>query len=176
VNFSPTPLTGAFIIESKKLEDERGFFLRSWDANEFSKSGLNPNLAQCNTSYTKIKGTIRGLHYQISPHEESKLIWCIKGEIFDVIVDLRPESKTFKKWFSIQLTSDNYKMLYVPEGFANGFQSLKDEVKIFYQNSQYYASESERGIRWNDPTFNINWPLKPTLISKKDKSWKNFQE
>jgi len=176
VNFTPTPLDGAFIIENKKDEDERGFFLRFWDANEFSKSGLNPNLAQCNTSYTKIKGTIRGLHYQISPHEESKLIWCIKGEIFDVIVDLRPESKTFKKWFSIQLTSDNYKMLYVPEGFANGFQSLKDEVKIFYQNSQYYASESERGIRWNDPTFNINWPLKPTLISKKDKSWKNFQE
>ena len=176
MNFTPTPLDGAFIIENKKCEDERGFFLRFWDANEFSKSGLNPNLAQCNTSYTKIKGTIRGLHYQISPHEESKLIWCIKGEIFDVIVDLRPESKTFKKWFSIQLTSDNYKMLYVPEGFANGFQSLKDEVKIFYQNSQYYASESERGIRWNDPTFNINWPLKPTLISKKDKSWKNFQE
>ena len=176
MNFTPTPLDGAFIIENKKFEDERGFFLRFWDANKFSKSGLNSNVIQCNTSYTKIKGTIRGLHYQISPHEESKLIWCIKGEIFDVIVDLRPESKTFKKWFSIQLTSDNYKMLYVPEGFANGFQSLKDEVKIFYQNSQYYASESERGIRWNDPTFNINWPLKPTLISKKDKSWKNFQE
>jgi len=176
VNFSPTPLNGVFIIENKKFEDERGFFLRCWDAKEFSKSGLNPNVVQCNTSYTKKKGTIRGLHYQIFPHQESKLIWCIKGEIFDVIVDLRPESKTFKKWFSIQLTSDNYKMLYVPEGFAHGFQSLKDEVKIFYQNSQHYAPEFERGIRWDDPTFNINWPLKPTLISKKDKSWRNFQE
>jgi len=174
--FNQTKLKGAFIIEIEKKEDYRGFFARAWDVKIFEENGLNPNLVQCNISLTKKKGSIRGMHYQKIPHEEAKLIRCTKGKIFDVIIDLRPESETYKKWEAFELSSENYKMLYVPEGFAHGFQSLEDNTEIFYQVSQFYSSGAEKGVRWNDPTFNIKWPLEITEISEKDKNIKDFSD
>jgi len=174
--FNKTKLKGAFLIEIEKKEDYRGFFARTWDATIFEENGLTTNLAQCNISLTKKKGSIRGMHYQKAPYEEVKLIRCTKGKIFDVIIDLRPESETYKQWESFELSSENYKMLYVPEDFAHGFQSLEDNTEIFYQVSQFYTPEAEKGVRWNDPTFNIKWPLVATEISEKDKNIKNFSD
>ena len=176
MNFTNTTLDGAYIIEPEKIEDKRGFFARSWDTEEFKEMGLNPRLVQCNVSITKKKGTIRGLHYQIKPYEETKLVRCTRGSIFDVIIDLRSKSKTFKKWFSIELTSENYKMIYVPEGFAHGFQSLEDNIEIFYLVSQFYNPKSERGIRWDDAVFKIKWPLNVTEISDKDAKWEYYND
>ena len=172
--FTETKLKGAFIIEMEKLEDERGFFARAWDKNIFKKNGLNPDLVQCDISFNKIKGTLRGMHYQIQPYEEPKLVRCTRGMIFDVIIDLRKSSKTLKKWLSFELSNNNYKMLYVPEGFAHGFQTLENNTEVFYQMSQFYNPDSARGVRWDDKAFNIKWPLKPTLISEKDQSYEDF--
>lgn len=165
--FTETALKGAYIVELEKKEDHRGFFARSWDTNEFAKHNLNSKLVQCNISFSKKCGTLRGMHYQTKPFEESKLIRCTKGKIFDVIIDLRPSSKTFKKWFGIELTDENYKMLFVPVGFAHGFQSLTDNAEIIYQVSEFYTPNSELGIHWNDPTFNIKWPIKEKSLQKK---------
>jgi len=172
--FTETELTGSYIIEIEKLEDERGFFARTWDQNLFKKNGLIPDLVQCNISFNKTKGAIRGMHYQIHPYEEAKLIRCTKGKIFDVIIDLRKDSKTFKKWVGLDLSEQNYKMLYVPERFAHGFQTLEDNTEVFYQMSQFYNPDSAQGVRWDDKAFNIKWPLKPTLISEKDQSYEDF--
>jgi len=172
--FTETELTGAYIIEIEKLEDERGFFARAWDKNIFKKNGLNPDLVQCDISFNKIKGTLRGMHYQIQPYEESKLVRCTRGMIFDVIIDLRKSSKTFKKWVSFKLSNDNYKMLYIPEGFAHGFQTLEDNTEIFYQMSQFYNPDYSKGILWNDPYFKIKWPIENPIISKKDLSYDKF--
>ena len=168
--FTETKLKGAFIIEPEKNEDERGFFARSYDSKIFEEHGLNPKVLQCNISFNKKKGTLRGMHYQISPYQEAKFLRVTKGKIYDVIIDLRPHSGTFKQWIGIELSDKNYKMIYIPEGFAAGFQSLEDNTELFYQVSQVYMPEYERGIRWDDPTFKISWPLKPTVISKKDLS------
>ena len=168
--FLETKLSGAYIVEIEKIEDERGFFARTWDKKEFYKMGLDSEFVQFNISQNKKKGTIRGMHYQEKQYKESKIVACTKGRIFDVIVDLRPNSKTFKKWISIELSKNNYKMLYVPKGFAHGFQTLEDNSEVFYQISQYHNSESSRGIRWNDKTFQIKWPLDVTVISQKDSS------
>ena len=173
--FKKNKIKGSFIIEPEKIKDTRGFFAPTWDSDEFKKNGLNSKLFECNISFNKKKGTLRGLHYQITPYEGSKLVRCIKGKIFDVIVDLRPKSGTYLKWIGDKLSSNNYKMNYVPEGCAHGFQTLEDSTEVFYQMSQIYMSLYARGIRWDDPTFNISWPLKPTFISKKDTMWKNFQ-
>ena len=172
--FTETGLEDAYVVELEKKEDHRGFFARSWDAKEFSKHNLNSKLVQCNISFSKKRGTLRGMHYQTKPFEESKLIRCTKGKIFDAIIDLRPSSKTFKKWFGIELTEENYKMLFVPEGFAHGFQSLVDNTEIIYQVSEFYTPGSELGIHWNDPAFNIKWPVKEKIITEKDNSWKFF--
>jgi dTDP-4-dehydrorhamnose 3,5-epimerase len=172
--FNETTLKDAFLIDIEKREDSRGFFARAWDVKEFNQSVLNSNLVQCNISRSNKKGTIRGMHYQKSPHEEAKLIRCTKGKIYDVIIDLRPDSISYKKWEAFELGSDNYKLLYVPEGFAHGFQSLEDNTEIFYQVSQFYSPGAEIGIRWNDPFFNINWPLEISEISEKDKNIKDF--
>jgi len=142
---------------------------------EFEKFGLNSKIVQCSVSFNKLKGTIRGMHYQENPFNEIKLVRCTKGKIYDVIIDLRSSSKTFMKWFGIELSSENYKMIYIPEGFAHGFQTLQDETEIFYQMSEFYMPKHSKGLRWNDPSFGINWPLKPTIISKKDSSYPNFQ-
>ena len=174
MKFKETNLEGSFILETEKLEDERGFFTRMFDAKLFDELGLNSKTVQCNVSHTKFKGTVRGFHYQLHPFEETKLIRCTRGSIFDIIIDLRPNSPTFKKWNGFELNSKNYRQLYVPKGFAHGFQSLEDDSEIFYLVSEYHNSISETGIRWNDPVFKINWPLKPTKISKKDESWPNF--
>ena len=172
--FNHTKLRDAFLIDIEKKEDHRGFFARSWDINLIKDNGLNSNLVQCNISSTKKKGSIRGMHYQKHPFEEAKLIRCTKGKIFDVIIDLRIDSESYKKWEGFELSADNYKMLYVPEGFAHGFQSLEDNTEIFYQVSQFYSPEAEKGVRWNDPEFNITWPLDVTEISEKDKTINDF--
>ena len=172
--FTETTLKNAYVIELEKREDHRGFFARTWDEKEFEKHNLNSNLVQCNVSFSKKCGTLRGMHYQKKPFEESKVIRCTKGKIFDVIIDLRSSSSTFKKWFGVELTEENYKMLYVPEGFAHGFQSLEDNSEIIYQVSEFYTPNSELGIHWNDPAFNITWPIEEKIITEKDNSWKLF--
>jgi dTDP-4-dehydrorhamnose 3,5-epimerase len=173
--FTKTKLDGVFIIEPEKIEDERGFFARVWDQEVFEERKLDPKLVQCNISFNKKRGTIRGMHYQISPYGEAKLVRCTKGSAFEVMIDLRPNSKSFKKWLSVEISSENYKMLYVPEGFALGFQTLEDNTELHYQMSQKYMPKSARGIRWDDKTFKISWPLKPTVISKKDSSYSTFK-
>ena len=172
--FTETTLKNAYVIELEKREDHRGFFARTWDKKEFEEHNLNSNLVQCNVSFSKKCGTLRGMHYQKKPFEESKVIRCIKGKIFDVIIDLRVSSSTFKKWVGVELTEKNYKMLYVPEGFAHGFQTLEDNSEIIYQVSEFYTPNSELGIHWNDPAFNITWPIEEKIITEKDNSWKSF--
>ncbi len=174
--FTGIKLKGSFIIEPEKIIDERGFFARAWDKKIFEQLGLNPKIIQCNISFNKVKGTIRGMHYQAAPYEEAKLVRCTKGKAFEVMLDLRSYSNTYKQWLGVELSDENHKMLYVPEGFALGFQILEDNTELFYQMSQVYMPEFGRGIRWDDPTIKISWPLKPTVISKKDSSLPLFTE
>jgi len=174
MNFIELEFKGSYIVEPKKIEDERGFFARSWDKKIFEEKGLNSNLVQCNISFNKKKGTLRGIHYQIHPYAEAKLIRCTRGRVFEVLIDLRKTSKTFKKWIGIELNSNNHTMLYVPEGFALGMQTLEDNTELFYQMSQVYMPQYAKGIRWDDRTFNISWPEKITVISKKDLSYTDF--
>ena len=174
--FTETPLKDAYIIELERIEDERGFFARSWCAGEFEKHGLNPNLVQCNVSFNKKKGTLRGMHYQAAPHEEAKFVRCTKGALYDVIIDLRPDSPTFKHWFGVELTAENRKSFYIPEGFAHGFQTLEDDTEVFYQMSECYDPESARGVRYDDPAFGIAWPSSHITVSPKDNSYPLFGE
>lgn len=176
MKFYETKLNGAFIIELEKNEDERGFFARTWDKKEMQKFGFNTNLVQCNISFNKIKGTLRGMHYQTAPFQEAKLVRCTRGKIFDVIIDLRPTSLTFKQWFSTEIDEKNHKMIYVPEYFAHGFQTLEDNTEIFYQISEYYMPEYAKGIRWDEKTFDIKWPINPKIISEKDLTYPSFNE
>jgi len=172
MNFIKTGFDSLYIVELNKLGDERGFFARAWCEIEFADKNLTSRMVQANTSYSKNKGTLRGLHYQASPHEEAKLMRCIKGAIFDVAVDIRPDSETYKKWFGIELTESNRRMLFIPEGFAHGYQTLVEDTETFYMCSAFYASEAERGLRWNDPAIAIEWPITENLnISDKDRSW-----
>ena len=173
--FNETKLKGSYIIDIEKTNDKRGFFARTWDKNIFEQKGLNSNLAQCNISFNKKKGTLRGMHYQIAPYEETKLVRCTRGKIFDVIIDLRQESSTFKQWFGIELSEENHKMIYVPKGFAHGFQTLKNDTEVFYHISEKYIPRYSRGIRWDDKAFKIKWPLKPSIISKKDYIYHSFK-
>ena len=172
--FVETKLRGLFVIELERLEDERGFFSRSFCKREFEARGLNLNFVQCNISFNKKKSTLRGMHYQASPYEEAKLIRCTMGGIYDVIIDLRSISQTYKQWISVELTVDNRKMIYIPEGFAHGFQTLTDNTEVFYQMSEFYKPEYARGIRWNDPQFKIIWPGNDPIISDKDQKWGDF--
>lgn len=166
--FTETRLLGAYIIELEPISDERGFFVRTWCAKEFKEHGLNANLVQCNLSYNAKRGTLRGMHYQIAPHEEAKIVTCIAGAVYDVIIDLRKESVTFLKWWAFELSADNRRMLYIPEGFAHGFQTLRDDTIVFYQMSEFYHPESARVIRWDDPFLAIQWPVASTILSAKD--------
>ncbi len=168
MKFLETKLKGAYLIEIEPISDHRGFFARSWCEQEFRDRGLNPNLVQCNISFNLKKGTLRGMHYQAKPHEEAKLVRCTQGSIYDVIIDIRPESATFKSWFAIELSATNRQMLYIPEGFAHGFETLEDNTEIFYQMSNFFHPESARGIRWDDPEFGIEWKLTDKIISEKD--------
>ena len=175
MKFFETNLKGSYVIEPEPSLDERGFFARSWDVNEFKKMGLNSNIVQTSISFNKLKGTVRGMHYQIKPYEETKLVRCTKGSVFEVLLDLRPNSKTFLEWTSVKLTSDNYKMIYAPEGFALGFQTLENNTELIYQMSQFYSPEFQRGIKWNDTYFDIKWPLKMTVISNRDTTFPDFK-
>ena len=166
--FIKTKFLGVYIIEIEKYEDERGFFARTWDKNQIKEMGLDDSIIQSSMSYNRKKGTIRGMHYQIKPFEETKLVRCTKGKIFDVIIDLRKDSETFKKWISIELSENNHRTLYIPKGFAHGFQTLEDNTEIIYDISQTYNPEYSNGIRWNDKIIGIKWPLEVTMISKKD--------
>lgn len=176
MKFFETSLKGAFVIDLEKREDERGFFARTWDKDEFEAHGIYRIPVQTNMSFSKKKGTIRGMHYQLAPHQESKVIRCVNGAIYDVIIDLRPDSLTFKKWFGVELSAENHKMLFVPEGFAHGFLTLKDNTEVIYQVSAFYNFESERIIRYNDPSFNIKWPIEVTVLSEKDKTNPDYKE
>jgi dTDP-4-dehydrorhamnose 3,5-epimerase len=176
MNFIKTGFDSLYVVELIKVGDKRGFFARAWCETEFADKNLTSRMVQANTSYSKNKGTLRGLHYQVSPHEEAKLMRCIKGAIFDVAVDLRPNSKTYKKWFGIELTESNRRMLFIPEGFAHGYQTLVEDTETFYMSSAFYASEAERGLRWNDPAIAIQWPITENLnITDKDRSWSDIE-
>jgi dTDP-4-dehydrorhamnose 3,5-epimerase len=174
--FTETKLHGAYVVEIEKMEDERGFFARSWDKKEFEKVGLNSQLVQCSISLNLKKGTLRGMHFQDSPYEETKLVSCTRGRIFDVIVDLRENSPTRNKWFGVELTEFNHKMVYVPKGFAHGFQSQENDSVVFYQITQEYSPNHAIGIRWDDPNIGITWPLSSTIVSKKDQMWNYIQK
>ena len=174
MNFTETILKGAFIIDVEPREDERGFFARSWCEDEFRQHGLNPHLVQCNISFNKKRGTLRGMHYQSAPFAEAKVVRCTMGEIYDVIIDLIPESPTFKQWIGVELTAANRRMLYIPENFAHGFQTLVDDTEVFYQMSEFYYPECAHGIRWNDPTFGVEWNYSPPILSQKDNGFPNF--
>jgi len=176
VIFRESTLKGAYVIELDRLEDQRGFFARSFCRNEFEKCGLNTKWVQCNISYNKAKGTIRGLHYQMDPMAEIKLVRCTRGAVYDVIVDLRKESETFGKWFEVELSEKNYKAIYVPAGMAHGFQTLADNTELFYQMSEFYDFEKTGGIRWDDPTFGFKWPIKEKVISSRDLHFPRFLE
>ena len=166
--FTETKLKGAFIINIEPREDERGFFARSWDEDELKKHGLNARLAQCNISFNKKRGTLRGMHYQVAPFAEAKLVRCTMGAIYDVIIDLRPDSPTFRQWISVELSAENHCALYVPENFAHGFQTLADNTEVFYQMTEFYHRECARGVRWNDVAFEIVWPILDAVISEND--------
>lgn len=173
--FQETALVGAYIIDADMHHDDRGFFARTWCRNEFAERGLNPRLVQCNISFNLKKGTWRGMHYQLAPHEEAKLVRCTMGAICDVIVDLRPDSPTFKQYVTVELSAKNRRMLYIPERFAHGFVTLEDNSEIFYQMSEFYAPESARGFRWNDPVFAIDLPFGISVISERDRDYPDFR-
>ncbi len=174
--FEETALKGAYIIHPEKLEDDRGFFARVWCENEFEAHGLSTSMVQSNLSFNHNKGTLRGMHFQIFPYEEVKLVRCTLGVIYDVIIDLRNDSPTFMKWTGVELSADNHRMLYVPEGFAHGYQTLADRSEVFYQVSQFYTPNSESGVRWNDSAFNIEWPETAVrTISEKDQKWPDYR-
>lgn len=173
--FNQIDIEGVFVIEPEEVIDERGFFARIWDKDRFKKLGLETDVSQCSISLSNRKGTLRGMHYQEKPFEEVKIVRCTRGKIFDVIIDLRRTSLSFKKWFGIELTESNHKMLYVPKGFAHGYQTLEDNTEISYQISESYHPDHSKGILWNDPVFSINWPIKQPILSKRDSSFEPFQ-
>ncbi len=172
--FEETKLAGAFIIKLEKLEDERGFFARAWCQKEFDDMGINSRIVQANLSYNEKKGTLRGMHYQVSPYQEAKLVRCFRGAIYDVIVDLRSDSPTYKEWIGVELSAQNRQVLFVPEGFAHGFQTLENQTEVFYQVSEFYTPGAEKGARYNDPAFGIDWPLPVSVISEKDAGWADY--
>ena len=169
--FRATKLEGAFLIEPERKEDERGYFARTFCEREFAEHGLRSCFVQCNTSFNRRKGTLRGMHFQAAPHEEAKLVSCTRGAIYDVIVDLRPGSSTYHQHVAETLSADNGRMLYIPEGFAHGFQTLADDTEVFYQMSEFYDPESARGVRWNDPAFQIQWPEAERIMIARDREY-----
>lgn len=172
--FTETALKGAFVIEPERLEDERGFFARTWCKREFESHGLGTQWAQCSISFNHKKGTLRGMHFQAAPHAESKLIRCTRGSIYDVIIDLRLDSPTCTQWIFVEMSAQSSKMIYVPEGFAHGFLTLEDDTEVFYQMSEFYAAECAGGVRWNDPTFGIVWPAEVRVINARDNNFPDF--
>lgn len=174
MKFTPAGLDGACIIDIEPLADERGFFARTFCRDEFAAHGLRTDFVQCNTSFNRQRGTLRGMHFQRQPHAEAKLVRCTRGAIHDVIVDLRPESPGFRRWVAVELTAGNHRMLYVPEGCAHGFQTLADDSEVFYQMAAMYRPEAAAGVRWNDPAFAIRWPLPDPIVSARDAGYGDF--
>ena len=175
MKFEPAPLPGAFVITPERLHDERGYFARSFCRRDFEEHGLNPNVAQCNLSLSIRRGTLRGMHFQLPPHQEAKLVRCVAGALHDVIIDLRPASPTFRKHFGLRLDPSEDRMLYVPEGFAHGFLTLEDSTSVFYQISEPYEPASASGVRWNDPAFGIEWPFEPLVMAERDRTYPDFR-
>lgn len=174
MQFTETEIKGAFILDAERIADERGFFARTWARDEFVAHGLNPDLAQCNLSYNHHKGTVRGMHWQAPPHGETKLVRCTQGGIYDVIVDIRADSPTYLTWIGVELTAENRRALYIPEGCAHGFQTLEDATEVFYMITEYYTPAAARGMRWNDPAIDVRWPLDVTVISGRDAHYPDF--
>jgi dTDP-4-dehydrorhamnose 3,5-epimerase len=174
MKFTPTKIPGAYLIEIEPITDDRGFFARSFCTDEFQQHGLNFNFVQCNVSFTSQRGTIRGMHYQVSPNNETKLVRCTKGAIYDVILDLRVESPTFKQWITAELTADNHQMFYIPSGCAHGFQTLTTDTEVFYQMDGIYVADAAKGVRWNDPAFSIEMPLAMSVINDRDLTYPDF--
>ncbi len=173
--FTPTPLDGAFVIEPEPAADTRGLFARTWCRRELEARGLETALAQCSTSFNKRKGTLRGMHYQEAPFAETKIVRCTRGSIHDVVIDLRPASPTFTRHVAVVLTAEDRNALYIPTGFAHGFQTLEDDTEVLYQISEFYSPEHSRGVRWNDPAFLIAWPPDDRTMSERDRSYPDFR-
>ena len=173
--FTPTELPDVVVVDLEQREDERGFFARAWCAREFAEAGLSTELVQCNLSFNEQRGTLRGMHFQRAPHAEAKLVRCTRGAIYDVAVDLRPGSPTHGRWVGVELTAENRRALYVPEGCAHGYQTLADGTETFYQVSEWYTPQAEGGVRWDDPAFGIEWPLPDPVLSPKDASWPDYR-
>jgi len=173
--FHETKLPGTFEIHLEPHSDDRGFFARSWCQREFENHGLSSKTVQCDVSFSPLKGTLRGMHFQAPPHQEAKLVRCSRGAIYDVVIDLRPQSPTFKNWIATELTADRNNMIYVPEGCAHGFLTLEEQTQVFYQMSEFYYPESARGVRWNDPAFGIAWPAEVQVISERDRNYPDFE-
>jgi len=174
MTYKETKLEGAYVIKLDPVKDKRGYFARSFCQKELKKQGINFKIKQCNRSFNKKRGTLRGMHYQVSPYREAKTVTCLSGAIFDVIVDLRKRSKTFGRWIAVKLTARNQKMLYIPGGFAHGFQALEDNTLVSYQMGGFYNPGAARGIRWDDQFLNIKWPVKKIIISKRDVAYNDF--
>jgi len=174
MEFSETKLKGGFLVGLSKRSDQRGFFARAWCKDEFAAHGLNPNMVQLNTAHSHEKGTLRGMHFQAEPHAEAKFVRCTRGALFDVMIDLRPDSPTHRQWFGAELTADNGLMMYVPEGFAHGYQTLSDDTEMYYLTSAVYAATSAGGVRYDDPAFGIQWPLPVSVISDADAKWPDY--
>ncbi len=172
--FSETPIPGAYMIDLERRGDERGFFARAFCRNEFAEHGLETEFVQINNSLSRERGTLRGMHYQLAPAAEVKVVRCVRGALYDVILDLRPDSPSFGRWFAAELSAENRRMMYVPRGFAHGFLTLTEDCEAFYLVSAFYAPELERGVRWNDPRFAIEWPAAPVVISDKDRNRPDF--
>lgn len=176
MRFAETELPGAFMIELERREDERGFFARAWCEQEFADHGLDTRVSQCNLAHNEKAGTLRGMHYQAPPYAEVKLVRCTSGAVYDVIVDLRPQSSTYMHWIAVELSAENGRALYIPEGFAHGYQTLVDGTETYYQVSAPYAPDAERGVRWDDPVFGIDWPpADDRVISTKDRGWPDYR-
>lgn len=175
MHFSHTTIPGVFTIEVTPHRDERGSFARTWCQNEFEEHGLNPRMVQCSISFNQRTGTLRGMHFQVSPHAEAKLVRCTRGSVYDVVLDLRPGSPSYKQWIAVTLSAENRNMMYVPEGCAHGFITLEDGTEVFYQMSEFYDPPSARGVRWNDPAFGIQWPIETAVISERDASYPDFE-
>ena len=172
--FSPTKLSGAVVVDLERREDDRGFFARSFCQREFEDHQLDPCVSQCNVSFNVRRGTLRGMHWQAAPHGEAKLVRITRGAVWDVIIDLRPDSPSYAQWFGVELTADSRRALYVPDGFAHGFQTLVPDTEVFYQMSTAYVPGAERGLRWNDPAFAITWPIEPPVMSQRDAAYPDF--
>ena len=175
MTFDQTKLPGVFHLHIVPAVDERGFFARTWCQEEFERHKLNARLVQCSLSFNRRKGTLRGIHYQAAPFEECKVVRCTQGAIYDVIVDLRPDSPTFRQSIGITLSAANREMIYIPEGCGHGFMTLEDDTEVFYQMSEFYKPEAARGVRWDDPAFQVAWPAEPVVISERDRTYPDFR-